>query len=114
MGDEVDELSYWSLNHTYVPGECDRAALQDLASGCDAYWTMTVAGYMNLDRAELALNWEIHRKRVAHRIEGLLLYIQEMRELQSKLKCQACISDINLQIKFQTRGIDDLRRRWDL
>ena len=75
---------------------------------------MTVAGYMNLDRAELALNREIHRRRVAHRIEGLLQYVQEMRELQGKVKCGACIAEINNQIKFQTRGIDDLRRRWDL
>ena len=81
--------------HTYIPHECHREYIQELAEICDnEYYMSALPSVTNKERAS----------RGKQRIEKIL---EKLKELRQNIKCVACLKEINKHIMLQEEGLKE-------
>jgi hypothetical protein len=99
-------------NHTNIPSECEQQLIQELAELADHEYYMLGMG-PDFGAGE---NPDPDRRRGRY-VRGrarMLETIAQMRELQSRLKCKACLMELSKQIQLQTQGLREIERAWGI
>jgi hypothetical protein len=98
--------------HTNIPSECEKQLIRELTELAIHEYVMLdlgsdtgVRGSSDPDR---------NHERYVRGYKWLKEVITRMRELQSHLKCKACLMELSGQLKLQTKNLRTIERARDI
>jgi hypothetical protein len=95
-------ISHTDISHTNVRGKCRRQKVDELACGCDAIFYMA-AGKEPADD---------YKRFFESDVRCVLEDIAALKALREEVTCPGCLAEIDWQIPFQTKALNELREKW--
>jgi len=98
--------------HTNIPSECEQQLIRELVELADhEYYMLGLGPDFGVGEGS---DPDRRRERYVRGHKRVLETIARMRELQSRLKCKACLMELATQLQLQNQGLREIERAWDI